>query len=194
MTGADYAQNTLGFTGKGVKVAVMDTGIDYHHPDLGGCFGAGCRVAFGYDLVGDAFNADSSSPTFNPVPTPDNDPDDCAGHGTHVAGIVGANGVVKGVAPDVTFGAYRVFGCNGSTTADVMIAAMELALADGMQVLNMSIGASFQWPQYPTAVSCQPPGQARHGGCCLYRQQRHQRTLCRWRTWCGRQGVGRCFL
>ena len=75
---------------------------------------------------------------------------------SHVAGIVGANDAttgLKGVAPDVTFGAYRVFGCEGSTESDIMIAAMERALADGMQVLNMSIGSSFQWPQYPTAVA-----------------------------------------
>ncbi|WP_119315563.1 S8 family serine peptidase, partial [Calidithermus terrae] len=77
--------------------------------------------------------------------------DDCNGHGTHVAGIVGANGAVKGVAPAVSFGAYRVFGCEGSTTADIMLAAMERALSDGMHVLNMSIGSAFQWPQYPTA-------------------------------------------
>jgi subtilisin family serine protease len=151
MTGADIAQSDLGLTGDGVKVAVMDTGIDYDHPDLGGCFGDGCRVAMGWDFVGDAYNADPSSPSYNPIPSPDDDPDDCQGHGTHVAGIVGANGVVTGVAPGATLGAYRVFGCNGSTEADIMIAAMEMALADGMDVLNMSIGSSFQWPQYPTA-------------------------------------------
>lgn len=151
MTGADIVQSELGFDGTGIKVAVMDTGIDYHHPDLGGCFGAGCRVALGYDLVGNAFNADPASPSYNPVAVPDADPDDCGGHGTHVAGIVGASGAVTGVAPGVTFGAYRVFGCVGSTTADIMIQAMELALADDMDVLNMSIGSSFQWPQYPTA-------------------------------------------
>ncbi len=151
MTGADVAQDTLGLSGAGVRVAVMDTGVDYHHPDLGGCFGSGCRVAFGYDFVGDAFNADPTSPSYNPVAVPDPDPDDCNGHGTHVAGIVGAGGAVTGVAPGVTFGAYRVFGCTGSTTADIMIAAMEQALADGMQVLNMSIGSAFQWPEYPTA-------------------------------------------
>lgn len=157
MTGADTAQNSLGLTGAGVKVAIMDTGIDIDHPDFGGNGVNGstsfptARVQYGYDFVGDAFNADSSSPTYNPVAIPDNNPDDCGGHGSHVAGIVGANGTVKGVAPGVTFGAYRVFGCNGSTTADVMIAAMEKAYADGMQVLNMSIGSSFQWPQYPTA-------------------------------------------
>ena len=153
MTGADIAQSELGFTGAGIRVAVMDTGVDYHHPDLGGCFGPNCRVYTGYDFVGSAFNADPSSPAYNPTPAPDADPDDCNGHGTHVAGIIGANGTVKGVAPGVKFGAYRVFGCDGSTTADIMIAAMERALADGMQVLNMSIGSSFQWPQYPTAMA-----------------------------------------
>jgi minor extracellular serine protease Vpr len=162
MTGANIAQDSLGYTGTGVKVAVMDTGIDVDHPAFGGDGVArsdsslfpSVRVAYGYDFVGDAFNADPTSATYNPVATPDDNPDDCGGHGTHVAGIVGANDAtngMKGVAPDVTFGAYRVFGCNGSTTADIMIAAMERALADGMQVLNMSIGSSFQWPQYPTA-------------------------------------------
>jgi len=118
-TGADIAQSELGYTGAGIKVAVMDTGIDYDHPDLGGDGVARSnsdhfptdRVAYGYDLVGDAFNADTASPYYNPVPTPDAYPDDCYGHGTHVAGIIGANGTVKGVAPDVTFGSYRVFGC-----------------------------------------------------------------------------------
>ncbi len=150
-TQVDIAQNSLGLTGSGIRVAVMDTGIDYDHPDLGGCFGPGCRVEVGYDFVGDAFNNDSSSPGFNPVATPDAFPDDCGGHGTHVSGIVGANGAVKGVAPGVTFGAYRVFGCQGSTSADIMVAAMERILADGADVVNISIGSSFQWPQYPTA-------------------------------------------
>ena len=92
MTGADIAQSELGLTGRGVRVAVIDSGIDYDHPDLGGCFGRGCRVAKGFDLVGDAFNRRRASPSFNPVPTPDPFPDDCDGHGTHVAGIIGANG------------------------------------------------------------------------------------------------------
>ncbi len=160
MTGANLA-NSAGYTGTGVKVAVMDTGIDYDHADLGGdgttransSVFPTARVTNGYDFVGDAFNANPASPAYNPNTSPDAYPDDCNGHGTHVAGIVGANGAVKGVAPDVKFGAYRVFGCDGSTTADIMLAAMERALADGMHVLNMSIGSAFMtWPQYPTAA------------------------------------------
>jgi subtilisin family serine protease len=153
MSGADIARTRWALPARVFAVAIMDTGIDYNHPDLGGCFGPGCRVATGWDFVGNAFNADPASASYNPVAVPDPDPDDCAGHGTHVAGIVGASGNpatggARGVAPGVTFGAYRVFGCEGSTTADVMMAAMERALADGMHVLNMSIGSSFQWPQY----------------------------------------------
>ena len=153
LTGANIAQ-TRGLTGAGVKVGIVDTGIDIDHPDLGGNGVAGttpfpsARVAYGYDFVGDDYDAGS-----NPVPVPDGNPDDCNGHGTHVAGIVGANGAVKGVAPGVTFGAYRVFGCDGSSSADIIIAALERALADGMDVVNQSLGAARQWPQYPTAVA-----------------------------------------
>lgn len=151
MTGADIVRSELGYDGTGIKVGVIDSGIDYNHPDLGGCFGPGCRVAYGTDLVGDAYNADPTSPTYSPVPVPDPDPDDCGGHGTHVSGIVGARGTVTGVAPGVTFGAYRVFGCSGSSDAAVIIDAMEHAYLDGMQVVNQSLGAAYQWPQYPTA-------------------------------------------
>ena len=164
MTGADLAQ-AAGYTGAGVKVAVMDTGIDVDHQDLGGDGNQAAphpfpnaRIVAGTDLVGDDYNADPESATYQPVPHPDAVPDDCNGHGTHVAGIVGANGTppagARGVAPGVTFGAYRVFGCAGSVTDDVMIAAMEAALADGMDILNMSIGDAFNnWPGSPTAAA-----------------------------------------
>jgi subtilisin family serine protease len=158
MTGASSAQ-LAGHTGAGVKVGIIDSGIDYDHPDFGGTGTNGTtpfpntKIVAGFDFVGDAYNADPDSPAYNPVPVADANPDDCNGHGTHVAGIAAANGLLKGVAPDALLGAYRVFGCNGSTDADVMIAAMERAFADGMQVVNLSIGAAFQWPQYPTAVA-----------------------------------------
>jgi minor extracellular serine protease Vpr len=153
MTGADIAQSELGYTGAGIRVGIIDSGIDYDHPDLGGGFGPGYRVAYGYDFVGDAYNNDYTSADYYPVPSPDPYPDDCMGHGTHVAGIVGANGAVTGVAPGVTLGAYRVFGCAGSTDTDIMLAAMERALADKMHVVNVSIGIAFQWPNYPTAAA-----------------------------------------
>lgn len=145
MTGADVAQNELGLSGSGVTVGVIDTGIDYDHPDLGGCFGPGCRVVGGYDFVGDDFTGEDTPPV------PDADPDDCDGHGTHVAGNIGANGQVDGVAPGVTFAAYRVFGCEGQVTVDVALQAMERALADRVDVVNMSFGADFAWPQHPFA-------------------------------------------
>lgn len=171
LTGAKTAQNSLGLTGQGVKVAIIDSGVDIDHPAFGGTGTRGTtafpnsRVIAGHDFVGDNFDAAGDAASGQLVPVPDTDPRDCgigtahpitgrasaSGHGTHVAGIVGANGGgVLGVAPNASLGAYRVFGCWGSTTADIMLAAMERALADGMQVINMSIGARAQWPQYPT--------------------------------------------
>jgi subtilisin family serine protease len=150
MTGADVARTQLGFTGKGVTVGVIDSGIDYHHPAFGACvhIGPGCRVALGTDFVGDQYGPPGS------IPVPDDDPiDTCNGHGTHVAGIIGANGEVIGVAPEVTLAAYKVFGCSSNTTADVLLAAMERALADGVDVVNMSISAPMPWASYPTSVA-----------------------------------------
>lgn len=161
MTGADIAYSELGYTGAGIKVGVIDSGIDIDHPDLGGTGTPGTtpfpssRVKWGYDFVGDAYNADNSDST----PAPDPNPDDCGGHGTHVAGIIGANGNfatggVRGVAPKVSFGAYRVFGCDGSSSTDVVLAAMDKAISDRMDVVNMSLGDSYQsWPNYPTATA-----------------------------------------
>lgn len=146
MTGADIVHSELGLTGAGVRVGIIDTGIDYNHPDLGNGFGPGFRVAVGYDFVGDAYDGSTT-------PVPDPFPDDCDGHGTHVAGIVGANGGVVGVAPGVTFGAYRVFGCAGSAEDDVIMAALERALQDGMKVVNMSLGSAFLWPQSPLGLA-----------------------------------------
>jgi len=150
MTGADYVQHTLGIRGEGIRVGVIDTGVDYDHPDLGGDGIARSgstafpnrKVVAGWDFVGDADGTD---------PHPDPYPDDCHGHGTHVAGIVAAQGGVPGVAPGALIGAYRVFGCNAVSTTELIVAALERCLEDGMDVVNLSIGAPFEWPEYPTA-------------------------------------------
>src|SRR6266536_2238358 len=179
MTGADIARTTLGYDGSGIKIAIMDSGVDYALPEFGGGTFPNSKVIGGYDLVGDNYDASTADTTYQPVPHPDSDPAPCdpnvadeiashpgagsssAAHGTHVAGIAAADGrgheaagEVTGVAPGAKVLAYRVFGCNGSTDEDVMIEAMERALADGANVLNMSIGSAFEsWAGAPTAAA-----------------------------------------
>jgi subtilisin family serine protease len=164
MIGANLA-NASGATGAGVKVAIVDSGVDYTHPDLGGCFGPTCKVVGGWDFVGDTYDSNPADSTYQPIPHPGPDPAPCdankadliaqrpgagsssAAHGTHVAGIVAAKAAsatgVTGVAPDAKILAYRVFGCNGSTGDDIIIAALERAYTDGARVLNMSLGDAF---------------------------------------------------
>jgi subtilisin family serine protease len=121
--GAPAVWSTYGVTGAGVKVAVIDTGIDYTHPDLGGCLGPACKVAGGYDFVHD-----------------DDDPNDDHGHGTHVAGIIAADGEAKGVAPGATLLAYKVLNNLGYGLTSDIIAAVEQAVLDGAKVANLSLG------------------------------------------------------
>ncbi|KAI9333771.1 peptidase S8/S53 domain-containing protein [Zopfochytrium polystomum] len=148
-TGVNDARTKLGLTGKGIKIAVIDTGTYYLHPALGGGFGPGFKVAFGYDLVGDKYDGSSASIH------PDADPlDNCSAesHGTHVSGIVAgdASNITNatwappvpwtGVAPGATLGAYKVFGCAGETAFDIIANAIFKAAEDGADVINMSLG------------------------------------------------------
>lgn len=149
MTGVDKV-HAQGFDGKGIKIGVIDTGVDYNHPALGGGFGAGFKVFTGYDFVGDNYNGVND-------PVPDNDPDDnCRGHGTHVAGIIGANPgneyKIKGVAYGAQLGAYRMFGCTGQATDDVIVKALLRAYEDGMHVLSLSLGSVAGWTETAAAV------------------------------------------
>ncbi|GJJ15901.1 hypothetical protein Clacol_010179 [Clathrus columnatus] len=149
MTGVDKV-HAMGIFGKGVKIGIIDTGVDYTHPSLGGGFGPGHKIAGGFDFVGDAYNGSNT-------PMPDPDPlDQCNGHGTHVAGIIGANPGnefnITGIAYESTIFAYRVFGCDGAGGDDVLIEAMLQAHRDGMDVVNLSLGTLDNWTESMVAV------------------------------------------
>lgn len=70
------AYQQLNHNGTGIRIGVIDSGIDYLHPALGGCFGHNCKVRYGYDLVGDDYNGDIATLK------PDNDPMDNCGVGS----------------------------------------------------------------------------------------------------------------
>ncbi|OAV95400.1 hypothetical protein PTTG_05451 [Puccinia triticina 1-1 BBBD Race 1] len=136
--------HSRGVYGQGIKVAFLDSGIDCGHPALGGGFGPGHKIGFGYDLVGDDFDSSNK-------PVPDSDPcTPCGVHGTHVAGIVGANDLgygFQGVAPNATLGMYRIMGCDklGSTSNDIVMSALLMAIRDGADVISASIGGFGGW-------------------------------------------------
>jgi subtilisin family serine protease len=121
-------QDALGnkVQGNGETVAVVDTGIDYTHPDLGGGFGAGHKVVGGYDFVNN-----------------DPDPMDDNGHGTHVAGIIAGDGIRTGVAPKASLTAYKVLDSSGNGFESTVIAGLDAAVsADNphrADVVNMSL-------------------------------------------------------
>jgi minor extracellular serine protease Vpr len=166
--------------GEGIKIAIIDTGIDYTHANFGGpgtedafaeadaadtlpadpsMFGPDApKVKGGTDLVGDAYTGDNA-------PAPDPNPLDCNGHGSHVAGTAAGFGVTAGgatyagpwdastfstpgrfdigpgVAPLADLYSVRVFGCEGFTR--VTVDAIEWAVDNDMDVINMSLGSVF---------------------------------------------------
>ncbi|KAG8859613.1 hypothetical protein FRB91_007499 [Serendipita sp. 411] len=148
MTGVDKL-HAEGRFGAGVKIAVIDSGIDWSHPTLGGCFGPGCKVASGYDFVGDDYSGTNT-------PVPDNDPMDCGGHGTHVSGIIAANPGnqynISGAAYKAELAGYRVFGCKGSVADDILVAAITRAYNEGAHIITMSIGGPAGWTSSASSV------------------------------------------
>ncbi|HEY8110831.1 MAG TPA: S8 family serine peptidase [Candidatus Nitrosotenuis sp.] len=121
--GADYPHD-LGFSGNGIKVAVIDTGVDYNHPDLFG-FGPSGKVIGGYDFIEN-----------------DEFPMDTDGHGTEVAGIIAANGSLNGIAPSAKILAYRVSDSGEGVSSDLVIKAIQRAVADGANIINISLGVN----------------------------------------------------
>ena len=189
--GAPQVWQSTGYTGKGIKVAIIDTGVDYTHADFAGpgtvaayeqakangtqpadpkLFGPDApRVKGGWDFVGDAYDAEDPAS----VPAPDPNPLDCQGHGSHVAGTAAGGGVTAdgasyagpydastagrdwrvgpGVAPQADIYALRVFGCEGST--DVTTEAIDWAVRNGVDVINMSLGSTYGLVDDPSAVA-----------------------------------------
>lgn len=135
-----------GLTGEGLKVGVIDTGVDYLHPDLAGAYEAG-----GYDAI----NQDDDPYEDLPV-----DSYEGSHHGTHVSGtIVGtasnptSDRVQKGVAYNAKLYAYKVLGPEGGTSAQV-IDGIEHAVEDKMDVINLSLGSDLEKdPDSPDAVA-----------------------------------------
>ncbi|KAI9266025.1 peptidase S8/S53 domain-containing protein [Sporodiniella umbellata] len=148
MTQVDLVHSKLKNKGKGVLVGVLDSGIDYKLPALGGGFGKGFKVSAGYDLVGDKYTGANA-------PTPDSDPlDECgagsgaSGHGTHVSGIIAGfdpSTNFTGVAPEANLAMYRVFGCSGNTGDDIIIKGLLMAYDAGADVINLSLGSTNPW-------------------------------------------------
>ena len=120
-------------TGKNVNVAVIDTGIDYTHPDLK------ANYAGGYNAI------DESNP-----PLDDN------GHGTHVAGTIAAvldeKGVV-GVAPDVKLYAVKVLNAYGSGSISSIIDGIQWSVSNKIDVINMSLGSRYSSDALKEAVN-----------------------------------------
>ncbi len=145
---------SAGYTGKGVVVAVIDTGVDYTHPDLSAnMWKNGGEIAgngvdddhngyvddvYGYDFVDQ-----------------DGTPFDDEGHGTFVAGIIAGlhNGIgVTGVAPDAQIMAVRVLG-RGDTTYEGVASGIRYAVDNGADVINLSLIASNQNPNFPSIAA-----------------------------------------
>lgn len=110
-------------SGSGLRVAVVDTGVDYGHPELRG------RYAGGYDTANN-----------------DSDPFDDHGHGTHVAGIVASDlngGGLAGVAPGVQIVAIKALSADGSGYLSDLVEAIDWGIANNVQVMNFSLGSSY---------------------------------------------------
>lgn len=135
LIGADSTLN-LGYGGKGQSICIIDSGINYTHPALGGCLGPGCKVLDGYDFY------------YNTT-----DIMDYHGHGTHVAGIAAAYGPLNGTAPFAHIIAHKV--CqNDGVVCDLAKAqkAIDRCIANrssyNISVISMSIADNERYPDH----------------------------------------------
>ena len=113
-----------GIDGTGIKVAVIDTGVDFNHPDLFG-WGPDGKVIGGYNFIRE-----------------DELPLDTNGHGTQVTGIIAADGQAIGVAPKAKILAYKVSEDGEGVSSELIIRAIEKAIEDGADIINISLGVN----------------------------------------------------
>ena len=129
-----FRKSASGGTGKGVKVAIVDTGCG-PHPDL--VIAGGFNAVLGQDPNDFADNGDQ--------------------HGTHVAGIVGARGTspagMRGFAPEAEIRAYRVFAKGQGASNFAIVKAIDRAIADGCDLINMSLGGGPADPATSGAIA-----------------------------------------
>ncbi|MFD1609009.1 S8 family serine peptidase [Oceanobacillus luteolus] len=139
-----------GYKGAGIKVAVLDTGIDPDHPEFQGIYKGGKNfIVHSSDYSRE--RADDDARETSPAERPDHMPEVNASgrtfwtdHGTHVAGTIAAIGAneygIQGVAPEIDLYAYRVLGAYGSGATSGIISAVEHAVNEEMDIINLSLG------------------------------------------------------
>jgi subtilisin family serine protease len=122
----------LGYTGTGIKVGVLDTGVNYNHVDLADHMWSDPSYPYhGYDFVNN-----------------DNNPMDDHGHGTHCAGTVAGDGTAgsqTGMAPDATIMALKVLSSTGNGTESGVWAAIQFTVEHGGDIISMSLGWQHSW-------------------------------------------------
>ena len=132
--GAEFPKQ-LGFTGDGIRIGVIDTGINLEHPDF--------------------FNSDQLSRFLKGYDFVDNDsiPQDTNGHGTQVTGIIAADGQLIGIAPKVEIFSYRVSSDGESVPSDLIIKAINRAVEDRVDIINISLGVNMTHAKIDNAVN-----------------------------------------
>jgi len=123
-----------GLDGQGIKVGIIDTGIDYNHPDLLG-YGPSGKVIGGYDYV-----------------DPSEKPLDTNGHGTEVAGIIAADGNFTGIVPKSKLFSYKVSSTGEAVSSDYIVEAIQQAMQDGVNIVNISLGINRTNDQIDNAI------------------------------------------
>lgn len=113
-----------GIDGDGIKIAVIDTGVDFNHPDLFG-WGPDGKVIGGYNFIQEG-----------------EPPLDTNGHGTQVAGIIAADGQLVGVSPKAKILAYKVSENGEAVSSDLIIKAIDRSIEDGADIINISLGVN----------------------------------------------------